>query len=57
MRKTSKVKGLIFDVAVLVAVIGGLSLACALGSARDVNTAHAAAAHQMAQARITLQSS
>jgi hypothetical protein len=53
MRKISKIKGLIFDVAVLVAVIGGLSLACALGSALDVNTAHATAAHQVAVARIT----
>jgi hypothetical protein len=56
MRKMSKIKGLMFDAAVLVAVLGGLSLACALGSNRGVDTAQAAAAHQVAQARMTLQS-
>jgi hypothetical protein len=55
MRKMSKIKGLMFDAAVLVAVLGGLSLACALGSNRGVDTAQAAA-HQVAQARLTLQS-
>lgn len=56
MRKMSKVKGLMFDAAVLVAVLASLSLACQLGSWHGVDTAHAAGAHPMVQAKITLQS-
>jgi hypothetical protein len=55
MRRHSKFKAFLFDTAVLIAVVGGLGLACKLGPVEPTVSARAVATH-MVQAGPTLQS-
>lgn len=49
MRRMAKIKAFLFDAAVLIAVVGGLGLACELGDLR-ADSAQIAPAHLLAQA-------
>ena len=55
MSRRSKFKGFVYDATVLIVVVGGLGLACDLGSANSVDPSGVARAHGPVLSMTTVQ--